>query len=145
MKEIVAVGGRGINFAKSVQLDSAKTIKDPSQFSDFVKLLDSNDVCLVVGLGGSSSAILLENLLKHFSQKKTNLLIFASYPFSFEGKSKKAQADKSINTILEFGYQVHIDKNDDLLANSLKTKNITELFMEQDQKMYELLKSECHD
>lgn len=141
MKIILALGGRGANFANYVQTHQNDydviVITALSQITEMIDDLKNKKVCVVVGLGGTKGTSLSDTAAKVLSQNGIDFRVYATLPFNFEGKKRLKIAQEALERMTKNGYTVVIEDNNTMLKGGLAEANsIQEIFMNVDKALY---------
>jgi cell division protein FtsZ len=142
MKTILALGGRGLNFANYVQTlqngCAVTVITATSQITEMMDDLKNKKICVVVGLGGTRGTALAEAAAKVLSQNGIDFRVYATLPFSFEGKKRVKSAQETLEQMTRNGYTVVTEDNNAMLKNDLgEINSIQEAFVNLDKALYE--------
>lgn len=106
-----------------------KKVIEASRDDIFNAISGYNQICVVCGLGASSSGAVV-SLLDIIISMGKKVALFVTYPFRFEGRERKENADNAIAEVRKFTENIKIYKNDTLLqraSRNLKMSDILEL------------------
>jgi cell division GTPase FtsZ len=142
MKTILAVGGRGGNFANYIE--SLKNdyvvyrIKKIDELHDILNDINGKKVNIVAGLGGGSSGQTVVQTAATLSQNNIDFTIFASLPFKFEGGKRDKSAKATLETLHKNQYKVIAQENDEFLKQGASV-DTQEIFSSADKIFFEKL------
>jgi cell division protein FtsZ len=142
MKTIIALGGRGINFANYVQTRESGydvyTVTTLSQITEMLEYLKNKKVYVVVGLGGTTGTALAGEMASILSQKEIAFSVYATIPFHFEGKKRLKIAQEALEQMTQNGYTVIIEDNNSILKNGFaEVSSVQEAFVNMDKALCE--------
>jgi len=142
MKTILAIGGRGLNFA-----NYAKTLQNDDRIYTIESLLQADEILdqlrgdskvhLVAGLGGTRGTGLIADVAAKLKQHEIDFTVYATLPFSFEGKKRGVSAKKIVDHLLQNGFKELTEDNNTLLTNSIAAADsLKTAFLDADKKIY---------
>jgi len=142
MKTILAVGGRGGNFANYIEALKndyvVYRIKKIDELHDVLNDINGKKVNIVVGLGGGSSGQTVVQIAAILSQNNIDFTIFASLPFKFEGGKRDKAAKATLETLHKNQYKVIAQGNDEFLKQGASV-DTQEIFSNADKIFFEKL------
>jgi len=146
MKTILAIGGRGLNFAnyaKTLQNDDRiYAIESLLQADEILDQLRNSKVHLVAGLGGKRGTGLIADVAAKLKQHEIDFTVYVTLPFSFEGKKRGVSAKKMVDHLLQNGFKVLTEDNNTLLTNSIAAADsLKTAFLDADKELYEKMEA----
>lgn len=143
MKTILAVGGRGGNFANYIEsLNNdyvVYRIKKIDELNDVLNDINGKKVNIVAGLGGGSSGQTVVQTASILSQNNIDFTIFASLPFKFEGGKRDKIAKATLETLHQNQCKVITQENDEFLKQGASATSAQEMFGDADKIFFEKL------
>lgn len=101
MKTILAISGRGLNFAnyvKTLQTDDLiYQIEYRSEFEEILDHLRDKKVLIVVGLGRGKGTTRITEVTAVLTQEGIDFTVYATLPFDFEGESRRNIAQSTLD------------------------------------------------
>ncbi len=146
MKTILAISGRGLNFANYVKTlqnnDCVYTIESLLQANEILDHLRDSKVHLVTGLGGTRGTGLIADVAAKLKQHEIDFTVYVTLPFSFEGKKRGESAKKMVDHLLQNGFQVLTEDNNTLLTTGTTAPDsFKTAFFEADKRLYETMEA----
>lgn len=146
MKTILAISGRGLNFANYVKTlqndDRIYTIESLLQADEILDQLRDSKVHLVTGLGGTRGTGLIADVATKLKQHEIDFTVYVTLPFSFEGKKRGESAKKMVDHLLQNGFKVLTEDNNTILTNGIAAADSFKVaFFEIDKKLYEKMEA----
>lgn len=146
MKTILAISGRGLNFANYVKTlqndDRIYTIESLLQADEILDQLRDSKVHLVAGLGGTRGTGLITDIATKLKQHEIDFTVYATLPFGFEGKQRRNIAQGALDRLIQNGYEVFVEDNNTILTIGMITTNSNKAaFFDADKKLYESMEA----
>jgi hypothetical protein len=146
IKTILAISGRGLNFANYVKTlqndDLVYPIEYRSEFEEILDHLRDKKVLIVVGLGRGKGTTRITEVTAVLTQEGIDFTVYATLPFDFEGESRRNIAQSTLDQLIQNGYKVHVEDNDALLATiGMITAYSDKTFLDVDKKLYEKMEA----
>ncbi len=123
-----------------------KSLIDDDVKSNLYKLTkDEKIVYLVSSLGGGVGSGATPEIVEYLKDLNKKVVVFATIPFSFEGKMRFSIAQNSLNKIKLYADNLIVLKNDDLINSSRnKSLGIKESFKITSNNIYKKVSAEKH-